>query len=385
MGTRIAATYYPHKALRKEAFYRRITRITGFGLAANIIVLVLNLQVLYKDKLNFHWPKKEIPPPVKVLKDTVTCNFTHKPFLYAGHSFPKDSTGTFPDRATHYARTLYLLDPGLEEQYHVTTIMHEVLKGQTLYTIAKKYNVTVQSLKIANDLTSNELKPGKILRIQKAEEPLGYYGIDVSSWQNNIDWTRVHQDTLPAPLKFFIVKATQGTDITDFYFKNNWEHAKTGTTLMGAYHFFVSDEDPVLQANNYIRAVQLKKGDLLPIIDLEYDCAGCNSLLVDKNTFVKNLMIFISLIEKHYGVKPILYTYAYFYEENLKGHFDDYTYWVARYASAPPSGMSVNGASASNPPFISMWQFSCSERIRGVTGNVDITYLPAAYIKKVLF
>ncbi|HXC05209.1 MAG TPA: GH25 family lysozyme, partial [Bacteroidia bacterium] len=164
-----------------------------------------------------------------------------------------------------------------------------------------------------------------------------------------------------------------------------WELAKTSNTLLGAYHFYVSNEDPTLQANNYINNVKLQKGDLLPLIDLEYDCADCNSLAIDKATYVKNLQIFLSLLEKHYQVKPLLYTYAYFYEENLKGNFDSYTYWVARYSTSAPAGMNMNGTPPPNPPRIVLWQFSDAERIKGVVGNVDISFLPAEDLKSVIF
>src|SRR5665213_2669801 len=112
---------------------------------------------------------------------------------------------------------------------------------------------------------------------------------------------------MPGPLKFFIIKATQGKNIVDPYYKRNWEAAKTNRTLVGAYHFYVSNEDPILQANNYMAAVKLVQGDLYPIIDLEFDCGGCSSLMIGKAEYVKNLKIFLKAIEDHYKVKPVLY------------------------------------------------------------------------------
>lgn len=49
-------------------------------------------------------------------------------------------------------------------------VYHTVEKGQTLYTIAKVYNVPIEDIKRANDLTdASELRPGERLFIPDAE------------------------------------------------------------------------------------------------------------------------------------------------------------------------------------------------------------------------
>ncbi len=46
-------------------------------------------------------------------------------------------------------------------------IKHKVRSGQSLYTISKKYKVSVDKIKKANHLKSNLIKPGKVLIIPK--------------------------------------------------------------------------------------------------------------------------------------------------------------------------------------------------------------------------
>jgi flagellum-specific peptidoglycan hydrolase FlgJ len=50
---------------------------------------------------------------------------------------------------------------------HVPGITHEVIKGDTLYNISKRYNLTVDELKNYNRLTGNEISLGQVLFIKK--------------------------------------------------------------------------------------------------------------------------------------------------------------------------------------------------------------------------
>jgi len=44
-------------------------------------------------------------------------------------------------------------------------ICHKVSEGETLYSIAKAYRVSLDSLKITNNLTDNIIKSGTLLKI----------------------------------------------------------------------------------------------------------------------------------------------------------------------------------------------------------------------------
>jgi LysM repeat protein len=45
--------------------------------------------------------------------------------------------------------------------------IHVVKKGESLWTIAKKYSVTVDSIKDANNIKGNDLQVGQSLKILK--------------------------------------------------------------------------------------------------------------------------------------------------------------------------------------------------------------------------
>jgi len=47
------------------------------------------------------------------------------------------------------------------------TVKHKVVRGETLYGIAKKYNTTVEKIKKDNRLKSNNLSVGQKLKIKR--------------------------------------------------------------------------------------------------------------------------------------------------------------------------------------------------------------------------
>lgn len=53
-----------------------------------------------------------------------------------------------------------------------TSITYQVVSGDTLTKIAKQYNITVQELKTANNLTSDVIKVGQVLVIPVTSEPI---------------------------------------------------------------------------------------------------------------------------------------------------------------------------------------------------------------------
>ena len=53
----------------------------------------------------------------------------------------------------------------MNENAETDNINYQVKKGDSLYSIAKKYNTTVNELKTKNNLISNTLNIGQILKI----------------------------------------------------------------------------------------------------------------------------------------------------------------------------------------------------------------------------
>ncbi len=189
--------------------------------------------------------------------------------------------------------------------------------------------------------------------------PSGFsvYGIDISHHQGNINWETFQKNNpTTAPISFIYIKATEGSDFTDSNFKENFENAREHGFLRGAYHYFSTRSTGLSQAEMFIKTVKLQKGDLPPMIDIEEKPK-------ERAKFIQELKIFISKIEDHYGVKPLLYTYRKYKTRYLNdSFFARYPSWVAHYYidSLDPETKWL------------IWQCSDIGEVPGIPENVDI-------------
>lgn len=183
------------------------------------------------------------------------------------------------------------------------------------------------------------------------------HGIDVSRYQDNIDWEAVKamQDK-QLKIGFAFIKATEGLDRVDNGFRQNWFNAKKALMPRGAYHFFISSKSGKAQAENFIETVSLAKGDLPPVLDIE---SSNGASVTDIQERAKDWLV---MIEKHYKIKPIIYTNIDFYENFLDGKFDDYPLWVAHYLVKDKPGINRNWI---------FWQHNEKGRVNGVDAYVD--------------
>jgi lysozyme len=191
------------------------------------------------------------------------------------------------------------------------------------------------------------------------EIPSNYaiHGIDVSKYQSYIDWDEVKgMEVAEVQIGFAFIKATEGLNNVDQYFKRNWRKAQEANVVRGAYHFFISTKSGRIQAKNFIKTVQLEMGDLPPVLDVEQAYGASPAKLR------KNVKEFLDTVEEYYGVKPILYTNVDFYNHYLKGEFEDYPLWVAHYLQKDQPRIERDWI---------FWQHSEQGRVNGILTKVD--------------
>ncbi len=119
------------------------------------------------------------------------------------------------------------------------------------------------------------------------------FGVDVSKWQGEIDWT-----VLANRVSFAFIKATQGTGYVDPQFQRNWAESR-GRVVRGAYHFWHAGLDAEAQARHFLAALEGAgdPGELPPVLDLE----------MDPVTWAE-VQAFMDVVEEGLGRTPILYT-----------------------------------------------------------------------------
>ena len=190
-------------------------------------------------------------------------------------------------------------------------------------------------------------------------------GIDISHYQGEINWDKLRNaQSQGAPVSCVFIKATQGTNIWDEYFNQNFHNAKKNDIIRGAYHYFSPFTSGKEQAKFYCKMVQLDEKDLPPVLDVEERGNYTTQQLQ------REVLSWMDVVEKHYGVTPILYTSHKFRTNYLNTpDFDKYPYWIAHYYVDAPR---YTGKWA-------FWQHTDVGKIDGIKGYVDVNLFHGDY------
>jgi lysozyme len=187
-------------------------------------------------------------------------------------------------------------------------------------------------------------------------------GIDVSRWQEDVDW----EDVAASGKKFAIIRSTRGDDYVDPYFAANWAGAEENGLIRGAYHFFHPHKDALVQADLMVDTVgALGPRDLPMTIDVE-EVPGVT--LPSPAVMRAQIRIFVDRVMERTGVLPMIYTRQNFWDPLVgSDEYGEHLVWVADYSNACPN----------YPMGWSKWhihQYSSTGSVPGVMGNCDLNY-----------
>ncbi len=235
----------------------------------------------------------------------------------------------------------------------VSLILFALLFAVYHYRNAILYYFSFKSDKV---LKQEKLDAARIFQVLKRHED-NVIGFDVSEYQGDIEWTKI--DSLEQhKLHYVFIRATAGSDKVDSKFKENWKKAQKEELICGAYHYYRPNENSIEQAKNFVKTVKLKKGNLPPVLDIEKlpESQSIDSLKV-------GLRRWLNYVEKHYKIKPIIYSGEKYYEDFLEEEFgDDYTFWIANY----------NPWKETMDDEWLFWQFTEKAVIDGIETKVDV-------------
>lgn len=148
-------------------------------------------------------------------------------------------------------------------------------------------------------------------------------GVDVSSYQGEIDWTVLSKQDI----QFAYIKATEGSSHVDPCFGQNYANAKKTSLRIGAYHFFSFDSAGKTQAENFTANVPKSEDMLPPVVDVEF-YADKEKNPPETGDVVKELCKFVEILEDYYGKTPVIYTTHKVYNRYIENYFDDYHIWI---------------------------------------------------------
>ena len=192
----------------------------------------------------------------------------------------------------------------------------------------------------------------------------GDQGADVSTYQGNIDWT-----VAKTKIKFAMIKASEGTSLTDTQFASNWANSNISGVKRGAYHYFRSDMDGAAQAQFFANTIGGKdyNGELPPCVDVE-----ANDGSLSKTQYATQLSAFLTACNADTGRNCGVYSAPgpwSAYVGPITG-VENHPLWVATWQN---SHYVVPSPWSGKTPFV--WQWAGDQTngsLYGASGGIDL-------------
>ena len=175
-------------------------------------------------------------------------------------------------------------------------------------------------------------------------------GIDVSSYQGDIDWKKVKD----AGIEYAFIRCKSAISGEDKNFTTNMYGATSNGIPVGVYYYSgaTSDEELVQEVNYLLGSVKNYQVALPLVLDIE----GPAMSKLPTERLQRNITLFNSLIESA-GYVPMVYSNTNFFKNKI-GDIDTLK-WEANYRT-------------SKAPNARYWQYSSKGHVDGINGFVDM-------------
>lgn len=165
------------------------------------------------------------------------------------------------------------------------------------------------------------------------------YGIDISERQRyGLDVLAPFKDSL----SFVILKATGGQDHVDTTFAERWSALRQHGFIRGAYHFYYVWDDPIAQAEFFVKTVGgWTARDFPPILDFEGisfknfrtndpQLRGKEDFAIPVDSVQSRVARFLTRVEQLTGRLPMIYSNGFYAGKYLNSpKFAQYPLWIA--------------------------------------------------------
>ena len=193
------------------------------------------------------------------------------------------------------------------------------------------------------------------------------FGVDVSKYQKNIDWNQIKK----AGVSFVIVRigyrgyGASGTLVLDPMFEEHFTNVKNAGLKVGVYFFSQATTEEEAKEEAFACAYVLngRKLDYPIFFDTEASGASNGSGRADGLGMEDRTKCAIAFCEevKAQGYKPGVYASTLWYRNRVDlSSLTKYTIWNAHYGVA------------SSPIDCALWQGTCTARLPGYKGDLDV-------------
>lgn len=192
-------------------------------------------------------------------------------------------------------------------------------------------------------------------------------GIDISHWQNEIDWAEVRR----SGVRFVYIQATKyGERSTELSvspkLSPSMRAAADNGILWGACHTFAPHIDPVIQAQAFVQSVG-EFGQLPPAVRLEQGGQKAGRL----NTKAR---LFMEEVERLTGRKTLIFTTRPFWETVMCAEQNAHTDWARDY----PLWIGQTGGMWPGPMYPwagwQFWTYTDNGRLPGIRTRVNMMW-----------
>lgn len=192
-------------------------------------------------------------------------------------------------------------------------------------------------------------------------------GIDVSAYQGEIDWEKVAD----SGIKFAIIRLGYrgygtGALVEDKYARANLEGATKAGLKVGAYFFSqaLNYEEVHEEIDMMLEIIGDTEITMPVVFDWEYISDTARTANMDDRTLTDLNLEFCERMEKE-GYQPMIYFNASQARKLMFLHeLEDYPFWLAYYSDR-----------MTYPYRFEMWQYTCTGRVPGIQGDVDINIM----------
>lgn len=215
--------------------------------------------------------------------------------------------------------------------------------------------------KVKNNSKKKNLNIKDVIKKYKNDNSM--IGIDVSAWQNEIDFNKVKEDNV----EFVMIRIGYGYNkdgeiIVDKQFYDNFRKAKEANLKVGLYFYSYAKniKEAKSQADWIVTTIKKEKLDLPIAFDFEdwNNFNDYNLSLTDLNMIAD---AFMNRLEE-YGYKSMLYG-SYYYLQNI-WDVQNKNIWLAHYSNK-----------TDYPNDYQIWQLSNIGKVNGINTDVDINIL----------